>query len=153
MKKFVFQLDSLYKVKKQQQERLQKEYAEAESLHANAVTKKTCLEKKIEYENALYENKARKGMTVSEIQANSVFFEDMEKRLKTAVEEAGLAGQSAERKRQELLSVFEEIKTLEKLRERQYEDYLAEVEKRERSHIEDLISFRLSDKNANLANP
>lgn len=147
MKKFVFQLDALFKIKAAQKEKLQKEYSEAEISRINAVRKKELLEKKMEDENTGYQARVKKGMTAGEIGANSVFFEDLQKQQKTAEADAKRAGENAERKQRELLEIFREIKTLEKLREKQYEAYLAEAEKREESVIEDILSFNL-EKNA-----
>lgn len=147
MKKFVFQLDALFKIKAAQKEKLQKEYSEAEISRVNAVRKKELLEKKMEDENTGYQARVKKGMTAGEIGANSVFFEDLQKQQKTAEADAKRAGENAERKQRELLEIFREIKTLEKLREKQYEAYLAEAEKREESVIEDILSFNL-EKNA-----
>jgi flagellar FliJ protein len=150
MKKFNFQLDSLYKVRNAQKDNLQKAYSEAETQYDDAVRKKERLEDMIEDENARYESKVRQGMPVGEMRANSAFIGDLLQRRTTAEADAERARQTAERRQQELLEAFREVKTLEKLREKQYEDYLAEEGKREKSRLEDILSFNISGKNPNI---
>lgn len=150
MKKFVFQLDSLYKVRNAQKENMQKDYCEAEALYDNAVKKKERLEKMVADENAKYEAKAQKGMAVGEMRASCAFLEDLLQQQKMAETDAQRAGQNAERKQQALLEAYREVKTLEKLREKQYGDYLTEEAKREKSRLEDILSFGISGKNPNI---
>ena len=152
MKKFVFQLESLLKVKKTQRETLQIEYSETKTAYGNALTKKELIEKTIDNEREQYENRAKNGMTVSEIRASSDYFDELRKHQKSAATDAERAKQVAERKHQELLVVFREIKTLEKLREKQYENYLAEEGKRDSRSVEDMLSFNISDKSVNVCN-
>jgi flagellar FliJ protein len=149
MKKFIFQLDTLYKIKTTLRDKLQTEYAEAETALGNAVRRKERLEKEIDDESATYEARAKKGMTVSAIRLSSTFLEELGRLHRTAVAEADRARQNAEQKRSELLGVFQDIKALEKLREKQYEEYLADEEKRETNRIEDIISFSISEKSVN----
>ncbi|MGE4353946.1 MAG: flagellar export protein FliJ [Oscillospiraceae bacterium] len=142
MKKFVFQLETLYKLKKNQKETYQNEYAVAESVFVKAYQIKERLEESIEAESLKYEATAKDGMTVCEMRILAVFLDDLQKRHELAAAEAEHARQTAERKHQALIHTYKEVKSLEKLREKQYEEYLIQEEKRANSGIEDLISFR-----------
>ncbi len=144
MKKFVFQLDALYQVKRARKDQLQKEYSEAAALYHAALEKKDALDSALEAESVRYEARAKKGMTAGELLAGSAFFADLQKRRKSAAADAERARRHAEGRQRELLEAFQDIKALEKLQDKQYEAYLAEEGKQETSRIEDMLSFSLS---------
>jgi len=149
MKKFVFQLDALYSIKKTLKDKLQAEYAEAEAILESAVLKKDRMEKTIEEESEKFKAKARSGIAVYEIQTNEAFLEDLLKQHKAAVADTERARRNAERKRNELLGVFQETKALEKLRDRQYKEFLVQAEKHEMNVVEDILSYNISKENVN----
>lgn len=145
MKKFVFSLNALYEVKKAQKDRLQTELAAAEAIYRAAVERKAGLEKTLEDRKDEFETKASDGMTVSDLKGYAVYFEEMQERIKAAVKEVDRALREANHRRNELVSVFKEIKVLEKLYEKQYSEYLKEMEKSETKAVEDIVSFKVTD--------
>lgn len=145
MKKFVFSLNALYEVKKTQKDRLQTEFAAAEALHKAAVERKTGLEKTLDDRKEEYERKASAGMTVSDLKGYAVYFEEMQDRIKAAGKEVDKTLREVNLKRNELVSIFKEIKVLEKLYEKQYAEYLKELEKSESKAVEDIVSFKVTD--------
>jgi flagellar protein FliJ len=148
MKKFVFSLSALYEVKKTQKDKLQTEFAAAEAAYRAAAEKKTSLENTLAEKKNEFEVKASTGMTVSDLRGYAFYFEEMQEYIKAAASEADKALREANHKRSELVSIFKEIKVLEKLQEKQYSEYLKDLEKSETKAVEDIISFNVSDKNA-----
>ena len=145
MKKFVFSLGALYEVKKTQRDRLQGEYAAAEEAHRAAVRKKESLERTLEEKKAEYELKARNGITVADLLGYDNYFEEQLGLIKTAEKDVEKALAEANRRRDALIAVFKEIKVLEKLYEKQYSEYLKEIEKSESKTLEDIVSFNVTD--------
>jgi flagellar FliJ protein len=145
MKKFVFTLNALYEVKKTLRDKLQGEYAAAEALYRAALHKKEELERTLDVKKEEYEVRARKGMTVGDLLGYDIYFEELQGQIKAAEKEVGRALLEANRKRGELVAVFKEIKVLEKLYEKQYGEYLKELEKSESKTMEDIVSYKAAD--------
>ncbi|SHH83774.1 flagellar FliJ protein [Sporobacter termitidis DSM 10068] len=145
MKKFVFSLNALYDVKKTLRDKLQAEYAAAEAAHRAAVERKESLENTLDEKKEEHEQKAKNGMTVSELLGYDVYFEELQERIKAAALAVDRALQEVNRKRNELVAVFKEIKVLEKLYEKQYGEYLKDLEKSETKAVEDIVSFQITD--------
>jgi len=145
MKKFVFSLNALYEVKKAQKDRLQTELAAAEAIYRAAVERKADLERTLEERKAEFEAKASEGMTVGDLKGYAVYFEEMQERIKAAGREVDRALREANQRRNELVSVFKEIKVLDKLYEKQYGEYLKDMEKDETKAVEDIVSYKVTD--------
>lgn len=145
MKKFVFSLSALYEVKKTLKDKIQAEYAAAEAIYKAAAEKKLNLELTLDKKREEYEYKARSGMTVGDMQGYIVYFVEMQEQIKAAEYEAERALKEANHKRNELISVFKEIKVLEKLYEKQYGEYLKDLGKSETKTVEDIMSFKITE--------
>ncbi len=145
MKKFVFTLNALYEVKKTQRDKIQAEYAAAEAAYRAAVEKKDTLEKTLDEKKEEHEIKARNGMTVGDLLGYDNYFEELQGRIKAASNEVDRALRAVNQKRNELVTIFKEIKVLEKLYEKQYGEYLKELEKSETKAVDDILSFNVTD--------
>ncbi|NLA87654.1 MAG: flagellar export protein FliJ [Clostridiales bacterium] len=145
MKKFTFSLNALYEVKKAQKDRLQTALAAAEATYRAAVEKKANLENTLEDRKDEFESKASAGMTVSDLKGYAIYFEEMQERIKAAGKEVDRAFREVNQRRNELVSVFKEIKVLEKLYEKQHGEYLKDIEKSETKAVEDIVSYQVTD--------
>lgn len=145
MKKFVFSLGALYEVKKTLKDKIQAEYAAAEAAYKAAAEKKLELELTLDKKREDYELKAKNGMTIGNMQGYAVYFVEMQERIKAADMEAERAQKEANHKRNELISIFKEIKVLEKLYEKQYGEYLKDLEKSETKSVEDIMSYKITE--------
>lgn len=152
MKKFVFSLYALFEMKKTQKDQLQTEYAEAEALLDQALREKAALDKVCADESERYEAKVKKGITAGDIGAHAVYFADLREKIAAAAGHAAFAQEEAARKQTALIEVFKEVKSLEKLRQKQYREYLMEGAKRETSICEDILSFQVTEKETGLGN-
>jgi flagellar FliJ protein len=145
VKRFVFSLNALYEVKKTHKDRLQTELAAAEAVYRAAVERKADLEITLENRKEEFEAKASSGMTVSDLKGYAVYFEEMQERIKAAGKEVDRALREVNGRRNELVTVFKEIKVLDKLYEKQYAEYLKEMEKSETKAVEDIVSYKVTD--------
>lgn len=144
MKKFIFSLYSLYEIKKTLKEKLQAEFTVAQTVLENAVNRKIFLEQTLNNERDLYEEKAKKGMSINDVQAYGLYFEELHDMMKTATYDIERANKEVGRKQTELIGVFREIKILQNLREKQYQEFKIEEEKNEKKSLEDILSFSLN---------
>ncbi len=145
MKKFVFSLNSLYELKKTLKDKIRAEYAAAEAALDKAVKEKELLDRAFAEKNEEYEAKIKKGMIVSDIQSYVNFFEELQEQIRAALQEIVRAQKAADEKREELVEVFKEIEVLKKLRHKQYQEYLKEEDKKEKSVLDDIMSFNITD--------
>lgn len=145
MKKFVFSLNSLYELKKTLKDKIRAEYAAAEAALDKAVKEKELLDRAFAEKNEEYEAKIKKGMVVSDIQSYVNFFEELQEQIRAALQEILRAQKAADEKREELVEVFKEIEVLKKLRHKQYQEYLKEEDKKEKSVLDDIMSFNITD--------
>jgi len=149
MKKFVYSLDPLYKVKTTMKEKLQTEYMAAESAFGEAYRKRQQIQETLNEETQKFETKVKdSGITAGDMLTYGLFFEDLQDREIAAAKDLERAKKNASRKRAELTGVFREVKMIEKLREKQYEEYRLEEEKKEKSVIEDLLAYNVAGKRA-----
>lgn len=145
MKKFVFSLNSLFELKKTLKDKAQAEYAAAAAALQNAVKAKEALERLFAEKTAEYEAKLRKGIAVGDIGSYGRFFDELGERIKAAQAEIIRAQRVADAKREELTEVFKEIEVLKKLQKKQYQEYLKEEEKKEKSVLDDIMSFNITE--------
>ncbi len=146
LKKFVFTLASLLKIRETDRERLMAEYAEAETQFVLAKDKKAKLERQHIEECQSFERKCALGMKPSDMRDTANYLEELRGFIKLAAAAVIQAEKKVEEKRQELAGVYREIKTLEKLREKQYKEYLVENEKEEVKLREDILAFNITGK-------
>ncbi len=145
MKKFVFPLNSLYELKKTLKDKIQGEYAAAEAALSKAIEEKAILDRTFSEKSEEYEAKLKAGMIVSDIQSYVNFFEELQELIRTAQTVVIRAQGLADAKREELVEVFKEIEVLKKLKQKQYQEYLKEEEKKEKSILDDIMSFNITD--------
>jgi flagellar export protein FliJ len=132
------------KIKETAKETLMVEYAEAESQLSAVREIKKRLETRYTEECRSFENKCVRGMKPCDMRDIANFLEELRAKIKRTEAAEKEALKKVEAKRQELAEVIEEIKTLEKLREKQYREYLAEAEKEEVKIREDILAFNIT---------
>lgn len=146
MKKFVFSLDALYKVRKAMKDSLQAEYSAAAAALEEARARERGIQDTLTAETQCFEAKMKNGMTAGDLQVYCRFIEELRQKEKAASAETERAAYYAGQKRAELVDVFKEVKTIEKLREKQYEAFITEEEKEENKALDNLISYNIAGK-------
>jgi flagellar export protein FliJ len=142
MKKFKFTLQTLFDVKQTLKDKLQADFAAAEAAYQAAVDKLTSLVRTYEEELDIFEEKSREGITAHELTSAAAYHEDLRERIRRAEIEAARTLKIANEKREELVTVYKEIKVLEKLYEKQRAEYLKELEKDEAKALDSILSFQ-----------
>lgn len=148
MKKFRFSLQSLFEVKQTLKDKLQADFAEAEAAWRTALERQLDLERLYEEEIAAFEARAREGVTAPELSGAAAYHEDLRERIQRAKAEVARTLKIMTEKREELVAVHKEIRVLEKLQEKQYAEYLKEVEKDEAKVMDSILAFQETEKKA-----
>lgn len=86
-----------------------------------------------------------KGVTVTEAQQVAGYLVRMTEELKVQDERIRSANVELEQCRARLVEVLKDINMLEKVREKQYQQYLADVQKEEDKLIGDFVSFQTTN--------
>ncbi len=142
MKRFVFRLEVLLKVKLTLEKEQKAKLHEIQEL-LRALTGEL---RRMQDEQAKlsdeYREESSSGITGDRLRVFGLYFDHMREAIKEQnkrIEEA-----RAERMRRQavLLRTMKEIKALKKLREAQYTEYLAEVAREEEKAIGDIVSFK-----------
>lgn len=144
MKKFAFQLETVMHYKNQKLESKRNEHGQAIAKVNQQKERIAEIIKKYSDVNAEFNEKKQRGITVVEAMEYSVFLQKLDSQLKQ--EEVILAElkKIEEKKRSEVVAVKIETSTLEKLKEKKYEQYKKEVQKSEEMFIEEFITRKWS---------
>jgi len=145
MKNFVFSLHALLEMKEVFKDKVQAEHVAAEAALDKALETMTCLERTWEKENEQYEQIVKKGISPMDLETYSLYFEELQEMVVAAAQEVSHAQEDVSRKQEALIELFKEIKILEKLRQKQYGEYLSEVKKQENNINEDILSFNVTE--------
>ncbi|MPM03689.1 hypothetical protein SDC9_49956 [bioreactor metagenome] len=150
MKKFMFSLSTLFEMKKTRKDELQREYTEAKAKLERAFSEKITLDQICADESRRYEAKVKKGVTAADMEAHAIYFKELCDKISAAANQVTCAQLEVNQKQGALVETFKEIKALEKLREKQYREYLAEEEKQGNKIREDILAFNITGKKAEL---
>lgn len=148
MKKFIFPLQSVLSLKEKMESQekiffqtamaeLRKEQAELESLE----------NRKTGYEERLRECVQSK-LDLLSVKSNKEAIEIIKEMIQQQIGKVRKAERHAEVARIRLEEAMKERKTLEKLREDAFAEYVKEYEKEEQKEIDELVSFRYEPENA-----
>lgn len=141
MKKFVFSLQSVLKLKKVQLELKKGELAKILRELDELYSEEEALKLQLENSSRQYADGMRDGMNISRMlwYCNyAEYIKDQLKRIGVQIEQVEL---KKEEKQIELVALMKEAKTLEKLRQEQLKGYLDQVAKEEEKEIGDLIAY------------
>lgn len=146
MKKFKFTLQSVYELslstEKQQKIRLrQLEDALAELRYQLEQLKTAYLDGKDRFAEEM-----KKGLTSDKLSQYNVYFENLINTMIATKERILRTEEEREQWMQKIIETRKEIKTMEKLRDAQYETYLFEERQEAEKEIGDIVSFNVSTK-------
>lgn len=144
MKKFVFSLQVLLKVKLSLEKQQKAVLMEVQQrLYEQEAQMRRLKEQQAVMQDE-YGKETKKGIRSDRLQIYGRYFDRMrediagQKKLIEQTQEERAQAQAV------LLRTMKEIKSLNKLRERQYQEYLAEVAREEEKAIGDLVSFKVA---------
>lgn len=140
MKKFVFNLKKVLEFKNQSLENKKNEHAMALMLLVKKEEKIALIRKRYNYINSEFNNKKMSGITVLEASEYNSFLYSLEREIQAETEQLKELKINEDKKRKEVIGMKIETSTLEKLKEKKYEQYLKEAGKTEELFIEEFIS-------------
>lgn len=139
MKKFEFTLSSVLRIKYSLEKQVKQQMAEA-------ISRRNLCQEEID-KIVLLKEEARKNnnsFTAYEYVIFSRYYADLENKRKAKVIELHKIEEEIETIRKELLKITEERKVLEKLKEKQYEEYLLELNKEQDKIIDDMLTYNIT---------
>lgn len=144
MAKFIFKLQSVLNLRKQKEDSIKNELANAtRKLEAE---KRKLSELETMLEDTVREfNERTKKTTVHELIEFNEYLSLLNSRIKTQKENVNNAAQYVDKVREELVKAVKERKILEKLRERQFEEFLLEQKKLEQKTNDEIVSYNYNE--------
>jgi flagellar FliJ protein len=147
MAKFVFKLQSVLNLRKQKEDSIKNELANAmKKLEAE---KRKLSELETMLEDTVREfNEKTKKTTVHKLIEFNEYLSLLNSRIKEQKENVNNAVQYVDKVREELVKAVKERKILEKLRERQFEEFLLEQKKLEQKTNDEIVSYNYNENSA-----
>ncbi|MCL2216331.1 MAG: flagellar export protein FliJ [Defluviitaleaceae bacterium] len=146
MPKFQFRLQKFLGVKEQIEDQKELEYGKAlQKLEAEKIRLRELNEQRILTVESLREA-VRAAISPLEVKRYNENIERLKQQIKAQEERVAAAEAFAEEKRQELIQAMKERKALEIVKENALEEFLHEVDLAERKQVDELVSFKYTDK-------
>lgn len=146
MPRFQFRLQQYLGIKEQIEDQKELEYAKA--LRKVEEEKALLNEMYAQMESAIngLRDSIKKAITPIDIRRYNNSIERLKHHIKVQIERLAAAEAFAEEKRQELVQAMKERKALETVKENSREEFLRETDIMERKEVDELVSFKYTDK-------
>ncbi|MCL1843933.1 MAG: flagellar export protein FliJ [Defluviitaleaceae bacterium] len=146
MPRFQFRLQQYLGVKEQLESQKEIEYAKA--LRTVAEEKERLAQMYEQREEAVEKLRSAVSKSISpmEVRRFNNHIERLKHNIKVQTERVAAAEEFAEQKRQELVQAMKERKALETVKENAREEFLKEVDIAERKKVDELVSFKYTEK-------
>jgi len=144
MARFIFKLQSVLDLRKQKEDSVKNELAAAMRKLQAEERKLSELENKQDDTVREFNEKTRKT-TVHELVEFNEYLSVLNSRIRTQKENVNIAAQYVDKVREELVKAMKDRKILEKLKDRQYEEFLLDQKKLEQKTNDEIVSYNYSD--------
>ncbi len=142
MKKFIYTMASLLGTKYSLEKQIKQRLFEEEHKLFICLSEINGLDiKKSETKEQMYKEGTK---NIRELLSITQYYSSLEKKKSKKVSESIELETSAESIRQELRDITEDIKILEKFKEKQYEAYLSELKREQDKEIDDLLTYKIT---------
>jgi len=140
MRRFVFSLQKVLEYRQRLEEQAIRAFAEAQAqlMHEQAVLHKLLIER----EECLRRSNRRQHLSVELLAVEQTYLSALEERIEQQRQRVAEAEKVLEEKRQALIEAQRERKTLERLREKQYEEWRQEWLRTEQKALDELANVR-----------
>jgi flagellar FliJ protein len=140
MRRFVFSLQKVLEYRQRLEEQAIRAFAEAQAqlMHEQAVLHKLLIER----EECLRRSHRRQHLSVELLAVEQTYLSALEERIEQQRQRVAEAEKVLEEKRQALIEAQRERKTLERLREKQYEEWRQEWLRTEQKALDELANVR-----------
>lgn len=152
MARFVFKLQPLLNVKLQMEDNLKNEMGRAVRKLEEQKGILHALEDEREAYAAEFSRKSGQGTTVERLKEYAVYISVLKQKSEYQKESVKLAKENVDKIREQLIDVVKQRETLEKLKEKKYEDFVKEQLKEENKLVDEIISFTHNKRIAGDAN-
>jgi flagellar FliJ protein len=146
MPRFQFRLQQYLNVKEQIESQKELEYAKALRVVEEEKQKLAEFRKRKDESVEKLRGSVAKTISPFEIRRYNNNIERLKHQIKVQQERLAAAEALAEQKRQELVQAMKERKALEKVKENAREEFLKETDLAERKQVDELVSFKYSEK-------
>ncbi len=146
MKQFVFTLQSLYDMKLSEEEQQKIRMQQITEKLLKQTQELEDMKKAFSQTRQLYRQRINRGLQAAELNRYNQYFSDLSEAMLLQKEKINQTEKEKEDCLKEQIETKKEIKTLDKLRESQYEAYLHEVKLEEEKTIGDLVSYKATTK-------
>jgi len=142
MRRFVFSLQKVLEYRQRLEEQAIRAFAEAQAqlMHEQAVLHKLLIER----EECLRRSHRRQHLSVELLAVEQTYLSALEERIEQQRQRVAEAEKVLEEKRQALIEAQRERKTMERLREKQYEEWRQEWLRTEQKALDDLATVRVT---------
>ena len=142
MKKFVFRLEPLVRVKKTAEKQQKAALASAQEVYRDLERRRDEIVNQAARVNSEFQKELSSGINGLMLMYYGQFFEDSKKAIDRKEQEMVYANIRVEECREALVQTMRELKTYKKLHDAQYAEYLKEVQAEIDKEIGDLISYK-----------
>lgn len=143
MARFTFRLQSVLNLREKVEDQKELEYARAlQKVAEEEAKERTLVERKALKTEELTELVSKEGIDPYEVSRYNDFIEVLKERIVEQRKAVATAKAAAEAKRLELVEAMRERKTIERLRENAFEEYLEEEKHLEQKQVDDVVSYK-----------
>ncbi|MDP4179484.1 MAG: flagellar export protein FliJ [Bacillota bacterium] len=146
MAKFFFKLQPLLNIKTQLENNAKNELGKAVQKLEEEKDRKKQLENYRQKYIDDFGEKSGKGMRVEKLKEYTAYISHLAHKIEAQNKNIKEASENVDKHREELVAIVKEIKILEKLKEKKYKEYLNELQKDEQKVIDELVSYKYTEK-------
>jgi flagellar FliJ protein len=147
MAKFIFKLQSILNLSKQKEDSLKNELANAMRRLEAEKRKLASLEYTLD-ETVREFNEKTKKTTVHELIEFNEYLSILNSRIKAQKENVNNAAQYVDKVREELVKAMKDRKIMDKLKDKQFEEFLLEQKQLEQKTNDEIVSYNYNESNA-----
>lgn len=144
MKRFYFSLQSLFDIKKTVEKQQKKEMKIIETELSELNYELSDLERIFQETKLCYNQEVSQMMQINKVNHYNNYFASLTEKIKKQKEKIKAQLIKKEECIKAQIETQKEIKSLDNLREKQYQNYLLEVRKEEEKAIDDIVSFKIT---------
>jgi flagellar FliJ protein len=144
MATFNFRLQSYLELKKQQEEDVKNKLGKAVMRLEKERKKLFLLE--MEKDRYIEEYKDKKRINIKKIREYAEYIKIVAGRIELQIENVKYIQSNVDKIKEELIDAMRDRKIVEKLRERKYELYLKEINRKEQIYVDEIVSYKESIK-------
>lgn len=145
MAKFIYKLQSLLNLKMQMEDSLKNELGKAVQKLEDEKKILVGIESDLEGSILQIYSKSSKGMRVEELKEYNYYISFLRERIESQKENINHAQNIVDTYREKLIKVVQERKMLDKLKQKKFQDYLAEQQKEDQKQNDEIVSYKFNN--------